>query len=288
MGVVPPAGALSGTITVSLCNETLIEPSESFVVNLSNPVNATIADTQGQGTISNDDVPSVTINDVSLVEAATTASFTVRLSAAISQPVTVRYATANAAGSGGATGGGACGSGVDYVSKSGTLTIPANATSATIAISVCDDTLDEANETFTLTLSEPTNVALGDAQGVGTITDNDGPTLSVDDPTVSEGSATATFTVRLSATSVQGVVVNYATANGTAKAGSACSSRGTDYLTRTGTLTIPAGGTTGTVAVPICNDTTVEPAETLLLNLSTPVNATIADAQGRATISNND
>ena len=82
--------------------------------------------------------------------------------------------------------------------------------------------------------------------------------------------------------------MNYATANGTARAGSACSSRGADYLTRTGTLTIWAGATSATGAVPICNDTAVEPAETFVVNLTSPVNATIADAQGRATISNND
>ena len=54
-------------MTVKVQGDTTVEPDETFLVNLSNPVNATIADNQGQGTFRNDD-GKVTIDDVSLTE----------------------------------------------------------------------------------------------------------------------------------------------------------------------------------------------------------------------------
>src|SRR5262245_38681275 len=100
------------------------------------------------------------------------------------------------------------------------------------------------------------------------------------DVTVSEGNTgaqTATFTVTLSAASNQPVTVVYATATGTATAGS-------DYQAALGTLTIPAGQTTGTITVLVNGDRLAEPNETFSVNLSNPTNATIADGQGVGTI----
>ena len=70
------------------------------------------------------------------------------------------------------------------------------------------------------------------------------------------------------------MTVNYATANGTATAVPA------DYVTKSGTLTFAAGVTTMTISVSINGDITVEPNETLVVNLSSASNATIADNQG--------
>ena len=77
------------------------------------------------------------------------------------------------------------------------------------------------------------------------------------------------------------MTVNYATAPGTATAG-------TDYTTTSGTATFAPGGPPTTIAVPIVGDTTVEGNETVLVNLTSPVNATIADAQAVVTITNDD
>jgi hypothetical protein len=110
------------------------------------------------------------------------------------------------------------------------------------------------------------------------------PTLSVADASVNEGNAgtsTATFTVTLSAAAAGAVTVNYATADGTATAGS-------DYTASSGTLTFAAGQTTKTVAVTVSGDTTVEPNETFVVNLSGASGATIADAQAQGTITNDD
>jgi Calx-beta domain-containing protein/VCBS repeat protein len=106
------------------------------------------------------------------------------------------------------------------------------------------------------------------------------PTLRIGDVMVSEGNTgtrAATFTVTLSAPSTQPVTVQYATANGTATAGS-------DYQAVIGTLTIPAGQTTGTITVPVNGDRLGEPDETFFVNLTGATNATIADDQALGTI----
>ena len=90
-----------------------------------------------------------------------------------------------------------------------------------------------------------------------------------------------TFTIRLSAAATTDTSVRFATAPGTATAG-------TDYVTSSGTLTFTAGQTSRTRSVTINGDTTVEPNETFFVNLSSPVGLSIADAQGVATISNDD
>lgn len=108
------------------------------------------------------------------------------------------------------------------------------------------------------------------------------PALRIADaPRVKEKTTTARFVVSLSAASGQSVTVSYATANGTAKAPA-------DYAATTGTLTFAPDETTQTVAVPIKGDRRKERNEAFFVNLSGPTNATIADAQGRATIVDND
>ncbi len=111
------------------------------------------------------------------------------------------------------------------------------------------------------------------------------PTLSISDATVTEGNdggtVNAVFTVTLSAAGTQTVTVEYATANGTASAGS-------DYAAKLGTLTFAGGATSQTITVPVIGDTAVEPNETFTVALSNPTNATIADGQGVGTIVNDD
>ncbi len=110
------------------------------------------------------------------------------------------------------------------------------------------------------------------------------PALSINDITLTEGnSATtaATFTVSLSEASVQTVTVNYATADDTATAG-------TDYQSSTGTLSFAAGQTTQGVSVQVNGENLSEEDESFFVNLSNPTNATLFDAQGEGTITNDD
>ena len=81
--------------------------------------------------------------------------------------------------------------------------------------------------------------------------------------------------------SASDVTVDYATSDGTATAGS-------DYTGASGTLTIPAGQASGTIAVSVSGDTTYEPNETLTLTLSNPVGATIVVGAATGTIINDD
>jgi uncharacterized delta-60 repeat protein len=113
---------------------------------------------------------------------------------------------------------------------------------------------------------------------------NASPTLTINDVSLNEpDSATAnmTFKVKLSAASTSAITVKYTTTAGTAKAPG-------DYTTKTGTLTIAAGKTSGTVVVPVVGDTVKEANETFTVNLSQPTNAGIADASGTGTIVNED
>ncbi len=110
------------------------------------------------------------------------------------------------------------------------------------------------------------------------------PALSINDITLTEGNSgttTATFTVSLSKASAQTVTVNYATADGTATAG-------TDYQLTSGTLSFAPGQTTQSVRVQVNGEKVLEENESFFVNLSNPTNATISDAQGKGTITNDD
>jgi Big-like domain-containing protein/Calx-beta domain-containing protein len=165
------AGATSQSIVVPVIGDTVAEPNETFVVNLSNATNASISRAQGVGTIINDDasgpLPTLSINDVSITEGnsgTSNATFTVSLSAASTQTVTVNYATA----------GGTATSGTDFTAVSGTLTFAAGTTTRPIQVPIVGDTIPEANETFTVNLTGAVGATIARASGTGTIVDNDG------------------------------------------------------------------------------------------------------------------
>jgi Ca2+-binding RTX toxin-like protein len=107
------------------------------------------------------------------------------------------------------------------------------------------------------------------------------PSVAVDDVTLNEVDGTMTFTVTRSGDLTGSSTVNYATANGTAAAGS-------DYTAATGTVSFAAGQATATVKVLVTNDTLVETAETLTLNLSGGTNVVIKDGTGVGTINSDD
>ncbi|HEY3026209.1 MAG TPA: Calx-beta domain-containing protein, partial [Pyrinomonadaceae bacterium] len=272
-------GDTSKPISVSVNGDALNESDETFFVNLSGATNGTITDTQGLGTITNDDpVPSLSINDVGLAEGnsgTTNATFTVSLSAASGRTVTVNYAAAN----------GTATVGSDYQSASGILTFNPGETTHQVVVVVNGDIANEIDETFFVNLSGATNATIADTQGAGTILNDDGaPTLSINDLTVTEGNSgttNATFTVTLSPASGQTVTVQYATADGSALAGS-------DYQSAGGTITFDPGDTSKPVTVLVNGDPLNEPGETFFVNLSNSTNSTIADNQGMGTIANDD
>jgi hypothetical protein len=223
--------------------------------------------------------PELRIDDVTVTEGnggSVNATFTVSLSTASGQTVSVSYATAN----------GTAAAGTDYTAASGTLSFTAGTLTRQVTVAVTGDTSVEASETFFVNLSNATGATIADGQGRGTINDNDQPlpALSINDVTVTEGNTgtvNATFTVALSAASASTVSVSYATANGTAAAG-------TDYTAASGTLSFTAGALTRQVTVAVTGDTSVEASETFFVNLSNATGATIADAQGLGAVVNDD
>jgi len=110
------------------------------------------------------------------------------------------------------------------------------------------------------------------------------PQISINDVSLLEidsGFVNATFTVTVVGTWTNTVTVDFATASGTATAGS-------DYEVKSGLLSFPSGTATRTVVVRVFGDTAPEEDETFFVDLSNPVNATLADGQGLGTILNDD
>lgn len=271
-------GQTSKTVTVNVVGDMTKEANEAFVVNLSSAVGATIVDAQGVGTILNDDGPVLRINDMSRAEGNvgnTTFTFTATLSPASASPVTVKYATAN----------GSALAGSDYTAAPLTpLTFTAGQTSKTVTVNVTGNAVVEPNETFFVNLSGAVGATISDGQGVGTILNDDGPVLRINDVSRAEGNAGTTaftFTVSLSPASTSTVTVNYATANSSALAGS-------DYTAKSGTLAFAANQTSKTITVQVLGDTTKETTEVFAVNLLTASGATIFDRQGLGTITNDD
>jgi Calx-beta domain/FG-GAP-like repeat len=223
--------------------------------------------------------PLISISDVTVTEGNTgtrPATFTVTLSAASTETVTVAYA----AGKDTATAGS------DYQATSGTLTFAPGETEKTITVPVNGDRLGEANETFVVNLSSPTNATIADGQGVGTIVDDE-PRIRISNVSTLEGQAGQTtlftFTVTLSAAYDQPVMMSFRTVNGTAKA-----NRG-DYVAQTGTLTFAPGETTKTITIEVNGDSKREAHEQFYLDLfGNSSNSLFNKDRGIGTILNDD
>jgi hypothetical protein len=259
------------------------------------PVGASVWDGQGTGYLLNDDGPTLSILDASVAEGqggTKVMTFNVLLSQAAGVPVTFDVASANGVPPTIYDGGATAGSDYTAVNLTG-VTIPAGQTARTIQVTISGDTTLEPNENFTLTLSNPSGATLYDRQAVGFIYNDDGPTLSVSDATLSEGNSgqkLMTFTVFLSEPN-QGFGADehfsVSTSNVTATAGS-------DYVATTITdAVIPQGQLAKTFTVPINGDSAVEGDETFRVTLKKPTpglyeNATLFKYTGTGTITNDD
>jgi large repetitive protein len=271
----------SKVVSVPVAGDAIDEPNETFVVNLTNLTGSPgrIGDAQGLATITDDDpLPVLAVNDVTVTEGnagTTTATFTVTLSAASGRVVTLDWTTADDSAV----------QPSDFTAASGMLTFAPGDTSETMLVAVNGDVTAELDETFHVILSAQSNADLGDDEGAGTIVDDEGlPVIDIDDPTVAEGqsgTAPVSFSVTLLNPAAWPVTVDWSTAAGTAAGG-------TDYLDASGTVTFAPMDTSETVEITVNGDGTYEGAETLALDLSDATGAPIGDAQGIATITNDD
>lgn len=277
-------------VTVTVAGDEVVELNESFFLNLTGILDTnvvTFADQQAVGTITNDDAAAFSIDDVTVVEGDagdTSATLTVTLSEAVDTAMALNFATQDTTAVAGS----------DYTDGSGTLNFAGQkGETKTISINVSGDELVELNESFQVNLSNLVaagrNVSIADAAGTVTITNDDAAAFTINDVAVVEGdngTTTATLTVTLDDAVDTALALNFATADGTAVAG-------TDYTAASGTLNFTGQqGETRTLTVSVAGDELVELNETLQVNLSNLLAAgrdvTIADTAGLIDITNDD
>ena len=269
-----PAGTTVQYIQVPINDDNIYENDENFKVLLENAVNAEIADDTAIGTIKDNDLPTISINDASVVE-GDPAQFVISLSNPSTEAIKVDLGIKDIDTTSG-----------DYstieVLVGGTwivateATIPAGETSVVVRVNTVDDNIaNEASEKFQLEAT----VIEGDtnnpnAIGTGTIIDNDTTEILIGDSVLVEQDGVMQFVVSLTNPSVEDVTVDFVTQDGTSKAG-------LDYTATSGSITFPAGVTEMIIEVPINDDYIKENDETFDVILSNPsTNATIGDKTG--------
>ncbi|HUP91651.1 MAG TPA: Calx-beta domain-containing protein [Solimonas sp.] len=259
-----PAGSTSATISIALNDDNLGEPDETLVITLGAPTGATLGiPAQHTLTIVDDDpVPSVVsfqTDNSSRPESAGAVNLVVQVTPPSASPITLPF-----------TLGGTASNPADYTASASPITIPANAATANITVTIVDDTASESAETVIAQLSQPTagNAVLGEpAAHTLTIADDDNagpPTVSFaqDSQTQSETVGTVNVTVQVSPVSTSDITVPY-TQSGTA------TSPG-DYSAAPNPVVIPAGLASADIVVTVADDAAVETDETAILTLGAP------------------
>ena len=251
------AGATTATITIPVTNDAIVETAETVIVTLTSitsGVSTLGATLTATNTIADNDAATATIaNTTNGAEPATNGVMTVTQTAVSATNTVIAYSVAGTATSG-----------TDYTALSGTVTVLAGATTATISIPVINDAIVETSETVIVTLTSITSglATLGATlTATNTIADNDSATVTIANTTNGAEPATnGVMTVTQTAVSATNTVIAYSVA-GTATSG-------TDYTALSGTVTVLAGATTATITIPVINDAIVEGSETGIVTLT--------------------
>jgi len=199
-----PAGATTGNVSLTVLDDAIAESTETLELRLFNVQGATVLGSVATISILDDDQQApleLSIDDISVSEGDGTVQVPVRLSQAGSQAVTVSVFTRRISAQGGQ----------DYFGFTKSVTIPAGATSANVALTLRDDAVSEATETMQLRLFGAQGATIADNAGTVSIVDNDqpvSPDLSIDDVTVSEGDGIVQVPLRLSQAGGQAVTVS--------------------------------------------------------------------------------
>ena len=222
--------------------------------------------------------PAVSIANAAVAEGnfgLTNLAFNLTLSSPMGLPVSVDFATAD----------GSAVAGVDFVATNGTAVFAPGVTNQTITVAVIGNFNYELDKSFQVNLSNPTNAAIDISPATGTILNDDSkPTISAPAVSVPEGNGytnTITFSLSLSAASVESISVDFFTSDGTALAG-------TDYAATNGSITFDPGVTNRTITMAIPSDILPEPDKVFYLNLTNAINATVATTPVTGTILNDD
>ncbi len=275
----------SQTIDVPVTADSVPESTETFYLDLSEPLGGDIVDSRGTATITDSGGPlTLSVGDTTVPEPASgngTATVRLTLSAPVpaGQKVTTKVSTKN----------GTAVAGQDFTAvPATTYTFTAGQQAATVPVTILGDALTEGDEAFSVKVAGTKGATNADATGTVTVLDDEPVRqLSVSDAWVAEGDAGSTpasFTLRLSTPPDPGqsVSVSVKTANGKARAG-------TDYVAvpKT-TVTFGPGTTEQVVQVAVLGDTVAETNETYTLKLTAPVNTSLVDATGLGTIADDD
>ena len=269
------AGVTTNTFDLGVINDTTSESNETIVVRLSSPANCSLGTSNVVVTITTNDsaILSFTVATNLVSETNGTLTLTVRRTGTTNNAVTVDFTTTNVTAI----------SSDDYTATNGTLSFAAGETNQTFTVDFIDDATQESLETFRIVLSNPTDARLGTGTNTVTITDDDVSTVgfSTNAVTVSETNGTLTLTVTRAGATNTALTVDFATANGTATAGS-------DYAPTNGTLMFDAGETSKTIDVDITDNLLLENSEQFQVRLSSPLNTSIGTGTNTVTITDDD
>ena len=272
------------TISVSVLGDTDGETDESFFVNLTEPTGATLADSQGRGTIVNDDAAPVLLADVSVTKTdsadpvSTGSQLTYTLAVTNHGPAVAQGVTVTDALPAGVTFGSAS-STAGSCSGSATVTctigsLGANAV-ATVTIVVVPQVTGTLTNTATVATTSTDPDALDNSSSAQTTVVEPtvgAPTVTIESSNAIEGnSGTTPMTFQLSRSSSTGTsVVDYATSDGTATAGA-------DYQAGSGTVTFADGESSKSITVNVLGETTDEQDETFTVTLTGETNASVGE-----------
>ena len=274
---------MSKTITVMVQGDDESERDETIVIALRSPSDATFPRGQttvmATGTIDDDDASRLSIEaEATSVDEGDPLIFTVSLEPPIDdEPVTVEVVTEGTATAS-----------ADYTGVPEALTFAAGDAAKTITVAVTDDTDYELDETVVIALRNPRPpgdvvIEPGEAMAMATIEDNDNPpALSISRTSVAEGNAGTTSKLTFEVTKSGGTSMEATVAY--ADAGTGTATAGTDYTAvAAGTLAFAPNETSKTITVVVKGDDESEGDETVVIRLSSPSKATIAEDKGTAT-----
>ncbi|MEL6895961.1 MAG: Calx-beta domain-containing protein, partial [Planctomycetota bacterium] len=264
-----PAGSTTGTFTLDTIDDSLVEPGESIVVGIgsiagggfeANPVPDGLSNSVST-TIVSDDVPEITVGDATVNESDGTMAFVVSLSQPAVSVVIVEYTIQTGTADNN-----------DFVFSTGVVTFNVGESSRTVSVVVVDDLVYEPDEVLSIQLSNPTNATISDDTGIGTILENDLPTVQISDVTVTEGQDSyAVFDVSLSNPSVENIQLSLTLSDGTATIPDDAMTLESEvspgvWAPVTGPISIAAGETAARVRVQVIDDVWGETSETFSLS----------------------
>ncbi|MBN1670811.1 MAG: hypothetical protein JXR37_07255 [Kiritimatiellae bacterium] len=271
-------GQTNKTITLTVNDDEMEEGDETVEVTLSGASGAALGSISVHTfTISDDDAAEINFGEPASAGAESTTPVPLGVFLSLPSVFTIRVNYA--------VSGGTATDGVDFTLEAGTLTFDPGVTNKSFQLTVSDDDLHEANETVQMQLSGAVNATVGGTNVYTyTINDNDPADVHFDLSAsgAAESATPANLAVSINRESELEITVDYAATDGTA-------GNGLDYTLAAATLTFEPGQTNRTISAAIADDAVDEGDETIVVELSGVVNATLGGTNLHTyTITDND